>query len=251
MSRPVQHAPATAPTARLQTAFRDALPSPQWALTAWTGLAVLLVDAGAWTRWLPEANALLDDAEAARVRRRRLAADRDLLTLAYAGHRLLLAAVLGCDPAAVPLYRDARGCPRLAGRPLHTSLSHADGCVALAASAIGPVGIDIEPAARAAAVREVAAAICHPAEAAALSGLDAAAHGAALLALWVRKEALLKAAGIGLARAMSSFRANGGELPIAGTCRARMLDAGPAWTAAVAGPATAAVSSAWLRPPAG
>lgn len=251
MSRPVQHVPASASTAHLRATFGDALPSPQWALTAWTGVTVLLVDTGAWARWLPAARALLDTAEAARVRRRRLMADRDLLTQAYAWHRLLLAAVLGCDPAAVPLFRDARGCPRLAESPFHTSLSHADGCVALAASVIGPVGIDIEPAARAIAVRDIAAAICHPAEAAALSGLDAAAHAAALLDLWVRKEALLKAAGIGLARAMSSFRANGGELTVAGTCRVQLLDAGPAWAAAVAGPAAAAVSSAWLRPPVG
>src|SRR5690606_17107098 len=124
---------------------------------------------------------------------RRRPVDRDLATLAYAFHRLLLSAVLECAPADVPLGRDGRGGPVVAGVPVLTSLSHAEGLVAIAASRTGPVGIDIEPASRTADMVEIAGRVCHPRELAALEALPRPERERELLSLWVRKEALLKA----------------------------------------------------------
>lgn len=233
--------------------FDRALPATDWPQLANAGVLVGLIATPAWRPWLAQAHALLDAREAARVVRQRRAQDRETLTLAYALHRLLLARVLGRVPAAVPLGRDGLGCPRLSGVAMHTSLSHAQGWIALAATACGPVGIDLEPAARAPELPEIAARICHPSEVVPLAGLSPRDRGAALLALWVRKEAVLKAEGIGLAREMSGFRAADGEVlgseSVPGArLRVRMVEAGAECLVAVAGPPDAPVHVAWLHP---
>lgn len=248
-----EHAIATYGCMDLRAAFNNALPTPDWASSTSAGIVVALMELEDWQPWLHDARNLIDAADRGRVERRRFAADRDDLMLGYALHRLLLAAALGRDAADVPLIRDERGCPRLADRSLWTSLSHVDGYIALAVTAIGPVGIDIELATRAAVMPEIAERVCHPADAAAIAGLVPPAWNIALLALWVRKEALLKAAGVGLEREMSGFSAPEIGLlplsPLAGEMtQLRMLDAGPRWVGAVAGPPGAPVESAWLRP---
>src|SRR3546814_7148366 len=80
---------------------------------------------------------MLDAEERTRVQRKRRAVDRDLATLAYAFHRRMLSAVLECAPAGVLLGRDGRGCPVVTGTPVETSLSHAEGLVAIAVSRTG------------------------------------------------------------------------------------------------------------------
>ncbi|MFS8063343.1 MAG: 4'-phosphopantetheinyl transferase family protein [Luteimonas sp.] len=237
----------------LRAAFDDALPTPCWAPAATTRILVGLASLADWRPWLPDACEMLDAAELERIRRRRFAADRDELALAYALHRLLLGKVLDCDAAEVPIGRDSLGCPRLRGELLFTSLSHANGCVALAVTATGPVGVDIESAARASDMPEIAGRVCHPVDAAELAAFVGPAWSAALLALWVRKEAFLKAAGIGLEREMQAFPAPDNALlplprPGGKPTRLRMLDVGAHWIAAVAGSPDTSIESAWLRP---
>lgn len=219
-------------------------------------IAVALMEVRDWLPWLGDALTLLSASEAERVQRRRIATDRDALALAYALHRLLLGKVLGRDPTEVPLDRDERGCPRLAGGIAYTSLSHADGLVALAVTTSGPVGVDIEPAARAVVMPEIAWSVCHGSEAAELAAFVEPARGAALLAIWVRKEAVLKAAGVGLAVPMETFAAPAHPslvLPAlsAAAIQVRMLGAGDRCVAAVAGPAGVGIECRWLRPPTG
>lgn len=146
----------------------------------------------------------LDDCEHARIARMRFERDRTVLTVAYGLHRRMLADELGIPPQRVPLYRDAAGRPRIAGDTVWTSLSHAADWVAVAIDRAAPVGVDIEPLSRAAAVAEVAEAVLHPDErnAAGMEGPDGG-----LLAVWVRKEAVLKAAGVGLRVPMDAFPA--------------------------------------------
>lgn len=238
----------------LTAAFLDAMPTPQWPEAAHGGALVAFISCADWAPWLPQAAGLLDAQERGRVARKRRAGDRELTTLAYACHRLLLAAVLDRPPERVPLRRDAQGCPRLDGDVAWTSLSHADGLIALAVSGGGRVGIDIEPLARTAEMPEIAASVAHPREMAALSALPEPQRATELLALWVRKEALLKAAGIGLAQTMASFEAPP-DTPLAlpgggqtGKMRIRMLEGHGAWMAAVATGEAEPVASAWLRP---
>lgn len=219
-------------------------------------ISVTLLEVAQWLPWLDDARQLLDPVEVARVQRRRFPAHRDALAIAYAMHRLVLGQALGEEPARVPLTRDDLGCPRLAGDVAFTSLSHADGLVALAVTRSGPVGIDIELRSRAAVMPELAGSVCHPGEAAFLSGLDECARGAAMLALWVRKEALLKAAGVGLAVPMASFAAPQHPALLVpglfdGAVQVRMLPAGRACVVAVAGPTGTDIECRWLRPASG
>ncbi|MDR0182536.1 4'-phosphopantetheinyl transferase superfamily protein [Lysobacter sp. UC] len=226
--------------------------------------ATAIVDLRRWHPWRDEAWAMLDASERQRAAQRRFADDREALALTYALHRLFVAGSLGIAPDAFSIERDPEGAPRLpgiawpGGRRVHTSLSHADGVAAFALCALGPVGIDVEAAFRASELPGIAASVCHPSELQALANLAEPVRSRALLALWVRKEALLKAEGIGLAREMCSFRAAAGaefflaggarETPAACSVRLAMLDVGERWTAAVAAPREAAVECLQLDP---
>lgn len=158
-----------------------------------------------WSAWTSDALDLLDAREHERVRRQRRERDRHRMALAYALHRLSLAQALRMAPAHVPLGRDAQGRPVLAGLEAVTSLSHADGHVAVAVTLHGPIGVDIEPVHRVGTMADIAERICHGDERTSVAGRRDAGRGAALLDLWVRKEAFLKAAGVGLAREMDTF----------------------------------------------
>ena len=234
----------------LEHAFRCCLRGDAATLAAQAELGVLVAmfDLEDWQPYLARAAELIDVHEAARAARQRLPRNRDMLVLAYALHRLLLSQVLGCAVGDVPLGRDAKGCPRLHGDRLFTSLSHAGQRVAIAVAGAGPVGIDIEPAGRAADMPELAERVAHPDELRELAPLGAHALGEALLAMWVRKEALLKAAGIGLEREMDSFVAPWRvALPLPGdtfpgrSVELHALDT-PGWACAAAVPPGSAIT---------
>ena len=225
--------------------------------------ATAMLDLRQWHPWRDEAWSLLDASERQRAGQRRFAEDREALALTYALHRLFVAASLGIAPDAFVIARNSEGAPYLPGLALkgstvHTSLSHADGVAAFALCAAGPVGIDIEASFRAAELPGIATSVCHPSELESLATFAEPARSRALLALWVRKEALLKAEGIGLAREMCSFHAAAGaeftlaggtrEIPAACSVRLAMLDVGERWTAAVAAPREAAVECKHLHP---
>lgn len=250
----------------LQLAFARSLPTPDWPQVGHGRIVVALVDLRQWRGWLTDAAALIDAVETARVARQRFPIDRETRILSYALHRLLLGAACGMDAVDVPLGRDELGCPVLgatgpgrrkpdsAGRvnSMRTSLSHCGGYAAFAVTAGGPVGVDVEPLSNAAVIADLAPCVCTSGEDAALRGLPERERRAGLLALWVRKEALLKAAGIGLAREMSGFAAPAGRvlaMPAGeGSAVIRMLDAGNPCVAAVAAAPGHVVDWAWLRP---
>lgn len=159
-----------------------------------------------WMPWSAQAQRLLDAADRQRISRKLREQDRGALVLAYALHRLFLARVLQLEPGEVPLRRDDAGRPCLGAMPGCTSLSHSGDAVAFAYSPLGVVGIDIEPRERSTGMADIAERVCHPDEYAALPAA-AALRNEALLATWVRKEAFLKAAGVGLACEMDTFSA--------------------------------------------
>lgn len=238
--------------ARMQTSpvsLADALDTTG-VLPARNEVLVALFEPLAWSSWLDEADVLLDPSEQRRSQSRHDPAERDSLVLCYALHRLLLGRVMGCVAGAVPLHRDASGCPRIAGGNLFTSLSHAGTGAAVAITAAGPVGVDIEPASRASVMPDIADRISHPDD----QGIPATpgtARARALLRLWVRKEAFLKAAGTGLAQEMDTLAVPDDvllPLPDGTPSRVRMLDAGTDWVAAAAAPPGSGFKVAWLHP---
>ena len=212
MQRPTLHEVFTASLATASPATQGN--------TAWVAAARV----GDWMPWLEQACALLSDAERSRVARKRRPQDREELVLCYALHRLLLAAWSGEDAAGLAVGRDADGRPLSGVDGVGTSLSHTRGAFALAIAGEGAVGIDIEAADNASGLEEIEGQVCHPLELQRLAGLVGADRHARLLQTWVRKEAYLKAAGVGLDWEMAGFVADPGcPLPLvpadpAGAC---------------------------------
>jgi 4'-phosphopantetheinyl transferase len=152
--------------------------------------------------------ALLDDVERARRERYLRTEDRDRFTLGVAVTRLVLGPLLGLPPERVPLSRDCPDCGKPHGRPVvaggpRLSVSHSGDRVAVAFSAAGPVGVDVE------AFRPLEEGIerhvlapAESAESAEASGGSGGFDAGNLLAYWTRKEAIVKATGDGLRASM-------------------------------------------------
>ena len=147
---------------------------------------------------------LLSDLERARAARFVFERDRIRFVSAHAGLRRVLGSLLGIEAAAVMFVEDAGGKPRLARSPsVFFNLSHSHDVAAVAVSAGFEVGLDIErlrPADLSGAVSFFSAS-----EQAALASLPREAHATSALVAWTRKEAFVKATGLGLAVPLDSF----------------------------------------------
>jgi 4'-phosphopantetheinyl transferase len=190
----------------------------------------------------PEHVALLNSVEHGRRERYVRTEDRDRFTLGVAMTRLALGPLLGLPPAMVPLTRACRDCgephgpPAVAGGPL-LSVSHSGDRVAMALSAHGPVGVDVEECSRQldnAIERHVLA----PAE-------SAAPDDRGIFAYWTRKEALVKATGDGLRAPMTEITVSppdepprliawSGRADLVGRITMRSLEPGPGYAACLA-----------------
>jgi 4'-phosphopantetheinyl transferase len=195
---------------------------------------------------------LLDEVEHGRRERYLRTEDRDRFTLGVAVTRLVLGPLLGLPPERVPLNRECPDCGKPHGRPVvaggpRLSVSHSGDRVAVAFSAAGPVGVDVE------ATRPLDEGIerhvLAPAESAASAALAAGASGgfdaSSLLSYWTRKEAIVKATGDGLRAPMRDITVSAPAEPprlVAWPSRAELvgritlhtLDPGPGYFACLA-----------------
>nr|WP_275690431.1 4'-phosphopantetheinyl transferase superfamily protein [Luteibacter yeojuensis] len=192
---------------------------------------------------MAEATHLLDRRELTRAARFRFRRDRDTYTLAHAAWRVALGRCLDIDPREVPLATTADGQPRLAGTALSTSLSHSGDLVALTVCPAATVGVDIEQWPPRIDLEALMPMFCTREECAELARLDAARKARALLELWTRKEALLKAFGVGLLTDPATVPAPSTHplMPPASAlhyppCHTRNLRSGEHWIAALAAP---------------
>jgi 4'-phosphopantetheinyl transferase len=168
---------------------------------------------------------LLDQTERQRRRKYLRAADRDRFTVGVALTRLVLGAQLGIPPAKVPLDRTCARCGKPHGRPrlatgaaLDFSISHSGELIALAvarneAGARRAVGVDVEQMSAAVADEAPVDIVLSPAELITFRRLSIAAQPFAFFRYWVRKEALLKATGDGLAIPMTHLTVSGPDQP--------------------------------------
>jgi 4'-phosphopantetheinyl transferase len=119
---------------------------------------------------------------------------RDAYIVQHVMLRCLLARYVDLDPHAIQFVRGARGKPRLAGASTNAgiefSLAHADDVAVLAISR-GPVGVDIERYDAAIDPQRLARIVLAPSEAQCIDRR-------AFMRVWCRKEACLKATGVGL-----------------------------------------------------
>lgn len=160
---------------------------------------------------LPAETALCDLSEA---ERQRLGKYRNLERRAeYATAHILLRRALARHLGPCQMILGSRPCPACGephGRPyvrsprteFEFSVTHGGGIAAVALCDQGVVGADTEGLVNS-ATREAITPLLHPAERIALSGLEVAERDAMFTRVWTRKEAYLKAIGIGLGRDVS------------------------------------------------
>ena len=111
--------------------------------------------------------------------------------------RLKLADALGCQPETVSFDTEAFGRPILPGGRPSFSLSHSAGLAVLALTEQGAVGCDVERIDPAIDVMQAAAAVFSPGEHNALRALPSSLQPEAFARTWTRKEAYIKALGVG------------------------------------------------------
>ena len=205
--------------------------------------SVVVFDASTLAGDAPTATWLLDRRERARAARFRFHRDRDTYVLAHAVWRIALGACLGVDACEVPLATTTDGQPRLAGTALSTSLSHSGDLVAFTVCPAATVGVDIERYPPRIDLDALMPVFCTREERDELSTLTDHERARALLELWTRKEALLKAFGVGLLTDPSTTPAPSTHalMPPANAihyppCRTRNLHPSKDWIAAIATP---------------
>src|SRR5262245_2922989 len=127
----------------------------------------------------------------------------------YVEARATLRALLGryLDAPATGLHFThlAQGKPALPGGELHFNVSHSHGLALIAVTREGEVGVDVEHLRAQPTHLDLATRYFTPAEAAALRRLPAAASEEAFFHVWTRKEAFLKALGLGLTHGLERF----------------------------------------------
>lgn len=167
----------------------------------------------------------LDTGEQTRAARFRYDRDRRRFVARRGMLREQLGRALGCAPHAVRIGADSSGKPFLPDDPdLNFNLSHSNG-VALCVTARGVrVGCDIEWRNPALACARVAERLFAPDENAALSALPAAHWVQGFFNCWTRKEAYVKALGVGLPYPLDAF-----SVTVAPDRPAQFLRAEPGW----------------------
>ena len=151
----------------------------------------------------------LSSDERVRVARKGTPQLRQRQAASFLAVRETLGRVLGLEASAVPIVVGQGGKPFIEGYPLHFNLSHCGG-VALLAWGRRPLGVDIE--ARINRPSEaLAMKVLAPAERARWAGVPETSRGPWLARAWVRKEAALKAMGLGLRRPPRTVDVGGGD----------------------------------------
>lgn len=146
----------------------------------------------------------LSQEEQARAARFRFAADRAAFITARAMLRSVLGQYVGDAPDQLAFTAGPHGKPELAApRGIAFNLSHSAGWSVCAVARV-PVGIDIEAREARTGAGDVLRMLAPP-ERAELEALTGAAQVAALARIWTRKEAVMKATGLGMALPLANF----------------------------------------------
>ena len=119
--------------------------------------------------------------------------------------REILSRYLDLAPAALRFDHNAYGKPSVAGAGLHFNVSHSGDWAMLAVSAEQEVGIDIERIDPSFVQEQIPERFFSPREVAQLRSLPPSEQTGAFFRCWTRKEAYIKARGLGLALALDSF----------------------------------------------
>lgn len=171
---------------------------------------------------------LLSDSERERAARYLHAPAREQFTITRARLRLLLGRTLGIDPACVSFGTSNTGKPTLPGTGLSFNVSHTQGLALIALAGGREVGVDVERVRTQPTHLDMATRYFTPGESQRLNALPPAESERAFFHVWTRKEAFLKAIGLGLAHGLERFEVS---VPPDEPCRLLHID-GDAGTAA-------------------
>lgn len=141
---------------------------------------------------------ILDEEEKDRAARFRFEPDRERFILGHGMLREILGRVLKMDPATLRFSRGAYGKPVALGGDLHFNFSDTKDAVLVGLSTAGELGVDLETMERRVDHVAVADHYFTTNEVAVLNGGEGDQRKRRFLELWTRKEAVLKACGIGL-----------------------------------------------------
>jgi 4'-phosphopantetheinyl transferase len=155
----------------------------------------------------PERLAWLSDAEGGRAERFRFPEHALRWRVAHVALRDCLAHATGCSPAEVVFTTDSTGKPQLAHAPqVQFNLSHSGDVALVAIGEAIPLGVDVELIKPVPEMRGVAESHFANEERSALWAFeDEQQRLAAFYRCWTRKEAYVKATGIGVGPALATF----------------------------------------------
>jgi 4'-phosphopantetheinyl transferase len=148
---------------------------------------------------------LLSADERARAAGYRLAADQVRFIRCRGALRQILAWCTGLEASGLRFDYGPHGKPALAGSAIAFNVSHAGDLALIAISAAGPLGVDVEPVRPMVDLDAIAARYFSPGERAALAVLAPEQRTLGFYQAWTRKEAMLKATGHGLSRALDHY----------------------------------------------
>jgi 4'-phosphopantetheinyl transferase len=148
---------------------------------------------------------MLSPGERERALRFRLAEHRRQSILCRGTLREVLAPYLDLKPAAIGFAYNRYGKPYVRGSDLRFNLSHSGGWAMVAVTGDGEVGIDIERIDARFAQEQIPERFFSPREVEQLRSLPLREQTAAFFRCWTRKEAYIKARGLGLALPLDSF----------------------------------------------
>lgn len=193
--------------------------------------------------------AVLNDVECARADRFHFAEDRERFMVAHGGLRYILASYLHQLPEALVFAESEFGKPLLRdGEGLAFNLSHSGDVVLVAVTAGSAVGVDVEQHRTKVGWEGIAKQVFSVAECAELGAIPANEQLRAFFDAWARKEAFIKALGLGFSYATDAFSVPlASELPEACAIHDQQgrpwslhaLDVPPGYSAALVTPANA------------
>ena len=194
----------------------------------------------------------LSAAERARAGSFHFPAGRAHYTIGRGVTRFVLADLLGVLPGELRFAYGPQGKPELAAgaHPAgwHFNLSHSAHLALLAVTRLAPVGVDVEQLRPVSDQGAIARRFFSPAEHAALLALPPADQTAGFFNLWTRKEAWLKATGVGITGGLDQVEVSlalaeparllrlFGDVAAAQTWTLTALDPAPGFTGALALP---------------
>jgi 4'-phosphopantetheinyl transferase len=148
---------------------------------------------------------LLSAEERERASRFRFERDRNRFIVCRGSLREFLALKLGVAPASVQFVYGSFGKPMLADPEIQFNVSHAHGMAMIAMTQGREVGCDIERIDPSFAAGQIPERFFSPYEIAALRALPIAEQCDAFFRCWTRKEAYIKACGMGVSLDLASF----------------------------------------------